>query len=378
MEVAPDVVAEHAGKTQEHQQHAIDENGFLAAPAKCIHTDGQNVFKHRQHRGHAREHHEEEEQRAPEAAARHVDKHLRQRDEEEGGAIVGRNAVGEACGEDDRTGHERNEGVERADADGLTGEGVVIGHVAAEDLHRRNAEREREEGLIHRIGDEAAQTVFTDGIEGGEQIELHALCRAGKRQAVNGENENEREQRNHHDLGYALKALLQTQRTDDKADDDDGDRQNAHFNRIGQQLAEHGGRVLRRHAVVELAGQEPAKIAHHPAGNRRVVHHQEVAADQAEPAVDVPLRLGLFERLVGEDRALAARAADGQLHRQHGNAHDEQAQNVKENKIAAAVFARHIGEAPDIADADGAARADEQEAQAGAERFAFHVDRPHL
>ena len=94
--------------------------------------------------------------------------------------------------------------------------------------------------------------------------------------------------------------------------------------------------------------------------------------------MDVPLGLGLFERLVGEDRALAARAADGQLHRQHGNAHDEQAQNVKENKIAAAVFARHIGEAPDIADADGAARADEQEAQTGAERFAFHVDRPHL
>ena len=83
--------------------------------------------------------------------------------------------------------------------------------------------------------------------------------------------------------------------------------------------------------------------------------------------MDVPLGLGLFERLVGEDCALAARAADGQLHRQHGNAHDEQAQNVKENKIAAAVFARHIGEAPDIADADGAAGTDQDEPQTGLE-----------
>ena len=94
--------------------------------------------------------------------------------------------------------------------------------------------------------------------------------------------------------------------------------------------------------------------------------------------MDVPLGLRLFERLVGEDRALAARTADGKLHRQHGNAHNEQTQDIKENKIAAAVFARDIGKAPDIADADGAARADEQKAQAGTERFAFHVDLPHL
>ena len=223
VEVAPDVVAEHAGKAQEHQQHAIDENGLLAAPAEGIHADGEDVFKHRQHRRHAGKNHEEEEERAPEAAAGHVDEHLRQRDKEEGGAIVGRYAVGEARGEDDRAGHERNERIERADADGLTGEGVIVGHVAAEDLHRRNAERECEEGLIHRVSDEAAQAVFTNGIERGEQVELHALCRAGERQAVNGENEDEREQRDHHHFGHALKALLKAERADDEADDDDSD-----------------------------------------------------------------------------------------------------------------------------------------------------------
>jgi len=106
---------------------------------------------------------------------------------------------------------------------------VIVGHVASEDLHRRNAERECEEGLIHRVGDEAAQAVFTNGIEGGKQVELHALCRAGERQAVAGENEDEREQRDHHDLGYALKTLLKAAAANDKADDDDGNSQNAHF-----------------------------------------------------------------------------------------------------------------------------------------------------
>ena len=94
---------------------------------------------------------------------------------------------------------------------------MVIGHVAAEDLHRRNAEREREEGLIHRIGDEAAQAVFADGIHRGEQVELHALCRAGERQAVNGEHENEHQQAEHHDLRHALKALLQAEGADQEA-----------------------------------------------------------------------------------------------------------------------------------------------------------------
>ena len=44
-----------------------------------------------------------------------------------------------------------------------------------------------------------------------------------------GENEDEREQRDHHDLGYALKTLLKAAAANDKADDDDGNSQNAHF-----------------------------------------------------------------------------------------------------------------------------------------------------
>ena len=53
MEIAPDIVTEHAGQAQEGQQHAVDEHGLLAADAEGVHADGQNVLKHRQHRGEA-------------------------------------------------------------------------------------------------------------------------------------------------------------------------------------------------------------------------------------------------------------------------------------------------------------------------------------
>ena len=123
---------------------------------------------------------------------------------------------------------------------------------------------------------------------------------------------------------------------------------------------------------MEAAGEEFAEVVHHPAGDGGVIHHQQIAARQTEPAVDVPLGAGLFQILVGQHGAPAARAADRQFHRQHGHAHHEQAEQVEENEVAAAVLAGDVGEAPHVADADGAARAHQQEAQPGAEGFSLH------
>ena len=49
----------------------------------------------------------------------------------------------------------------------------------------------------------------------------------------------------------------------------------------------------------------------------------------------------------------------------------QQADEIEQDEVAAAVLAGDIGEAPDVADADGAARAHQQEAQPGAEGFSF-------
>ena len=115
---------------------------------------------------------------------------------------------------------------------------MLVAHVAAEDLHGGDAEREREERLIHRVGDETAEAVFADGIHRGDQIELHALRRAGERQAVNGEHENEHQQAEHHDLRHALKTLLQAEGADKKARNDHDLGPERHFAGEGEHRAE--------------------------------------------------------------------------------------------------------------------------------------------
>ena len=372
MEIAPDIVAEHAGQAQEGQQHAVDEHGLLAADAEGVHADGQNVLKHRQHRGEAGEHHEQEEQRAPEAAAGHVHEQRRQGLKDQRGAFTRRNAEGEAGRENDGARHEGHEGIQNTDADSLAGEGLLVAHVTAEDLHGADAQRQGEERLIHGVGDEAAEAVLPDGVHGGQQVELHALRRAGESQAVDRQHHDQCQQADHHDLGHPLQTLLKAEAAHDQAGDHHQLREDGHGAGAAQHGAEHPGDLVAGHAGVEAAGEEFSEIVHHPAGDGGVIHHQQIAARQTEPAVDVPLGAGLFQILVGQHGALAAAAAHRQFHGHHGDAQQQQAHQIEQDEVAAAVLAGDIGEAPHVADADGAARAHQQEAQPGAEGFSLH------
>ena len=286
-------------------------------------------------------------------------------------------AEGEAGGENDGARHQGHEGVQGADADSLAGKGVLLAHIAAEDLHGGDAQREGEEGLVHGVGNEAAQAVLADGIHRGQQVELHALRRAGKGQAMASQHQDQHQQSKHHHLGDPLQALLQTEAAHNETHHHYDLRKQRHGAGIAQHFTEDIGRRLRLHTGVEHAGEELAEVADHPAGDGGVVHHQQVAADQAEPTVDMPLGAGLFQGLVGQHGALASGAAHCQFHGQHGDAHGQQTDQIEQHKITAAVFTGDVRETPDVADADGAARAHQQEAQPGTEGFSFHGHTPH-
>src|SRR5699024_7696446 len=75
-----------------------------------------------------------------------------------------------------------------------------------------------------------------------------------------------------------------------------------------------------------------------------------------------------FIRFAG---AALAGAAHGQLHREHRYAHADQKQQVKHDEQPAAALARKGWEPPDIADADGAPRADQDEPQARGKGISF-------
>ena len=134
---------------------------------------------------------------------------------------------------------------------------------------------------------------------------------------------------------------------------------------------EHVAHALGGHAG-EGAGDELHRVIEHPAGDGGVVHHQHVVADEAQPAVDLPAFMLFVQRAVRRDHALTAAAAYCQLHRHNGNAHDDEEQQIKDHKNAAAVGAAHVGEFPDVADADGAARAHQQKAEARLKALSFH------
>ena len=184
---------------------------------------------------------------------------------------------------------------------------------------------------------------------------------------MDGEHNDQRKQREHHDLADALESVLQAERADQEARDNDQLRPERHLTGVREHRAEFADNGFGIHPGMERAGEEFAEIVDHPAGDGGIVHHEQEAANQAEPAVDVPFLAGFFKVFVRQDGTLFAGAAHGQLHRQHRHAHDEQADQIDEDEKAAAVLAGDIREAPDVADADGAAGADEQEAQSGTE-----------
>ena len=79
--------------------------------------------------------------------------------------------------------------------------------------------------------------------------------------------------------------------------------------------------------------------------------------------MDVPLLARLFQRLIGAHRAFAAGAAHCKLHGHNGQAQNDEEQQIEQHEGTAAALPRHIGEFPDVSDADGTARREQDEAQ---------------
>ncbi len=120
----------------------------------------------------------------------------------------------------------------------------------------------------------------------------------------------------------------------------------------------------------EGARRATPHIREHPSRNDGIEHHEQVVSRKADPLERMPPRAGGFEHVEAARDALPARAADGEFHDQQRKAEHHEEQDVDEHECRAAVLPCDIGEAPDVAQADGAACADEDEAETGAETFA--------
>ena len=178
---------------------------------------------------------------------------------------------------------------------------------------------------------------------------------------MDAEDDHQTQQGQHHELRDFFHAVLDAAAADRKAQHDVDSHPDHHEFGIAQHTAEHAAHFICSHAGCKAAGEEFPKVAEHPAGYGSVVHHQQVVAYHAKPAVDVPFGARFFQRFVASDHALAAAPADRQLHGHDGDAHNDEEDEIPDDEDTAAVRPCYVGEFPNVSDADGAARAHQQE-----------------
>ena len=275
--------------------------------------------------------------------------------------------VGEAGGDDDDTRRDGDKRVEQADVQRLAEKRAVASDVAAEDRHRADAEREREERMVHRLDDHLDDADGLHARKVGDEIEREpgraAVLRV-QAQAVHGEDDNEHKEAEHESLRHALNALLETGHADARR----GRRHRKHRRRHGQRIAEHtaerradGGGI----EADERAGRHAREVDEHPARDRRVEHHEDDVAEETRDAVQPP-HLGLLRRqrrMEAHDRPLGG-ASGGELHEENRQADQRERDEVKYDEPTAAVLPGDVGETPDVAEANRAPSGQENEAQA--------------
>ena len=367
----PDVVAQHTGQREGDDEEEVDEAGLLTVPAGQLHAAADDVLEDGQHGGKCRKGHEQKEQAAPQTAHRHICEDVGQGDEDKAGAAGLVHTVSEAGREDDEAGGDGDEGIQHHDADALAQQGVLFVDVAAEDGHCTDAEAQGEERLIHGPHQRIDDAHFLHPLKVGYEEEGQALLCAGHEHAVDCQHHHDDQQSDHHDFRDFLEAVLQTAGADEDADGHNDHHPEAHGQRACQHLGELAGHLVGVKAH-QLTGSGHVEVVEHPAGHRGVEHHQQVAADEGEVAVDVPLLAGLFEGLIGAHRALVAGTAHGELHGHDGQAQNDEEQQVEQHESAAAALTCHVGELPHISDADRAASGKEDEPESRFEFFAFH------
>ena len=111
------------------------------------------------------------------------------------------------------------------------------------------------------------------------------------------------------------------------------------------------------------SGDESEKVAQHPSGDRGVIHHEHIAAKDAEPSVNVPFASRLLQCFITKHCALAAGSSDRQFHRQYRHTHTQQEYQIQDDKNAASILSCHERKTPDVSDTDGTACGYEQEAK---------------
>ena len=194
---------------------------------------------------------------------------------------------------------------------------------------------------------------------------------------MEGQYDDQCEQCRHHDRCHLLETLLKTEGADQEADQYGHGHAQHHLFRSVHQLRKDLISGFRADAI-EDAQDELEEVGQHPAGYRRVVHHQKIGTSGRKPAMNMPLTSLRFQCLIGAHGTLMRCPSDGELHREHRDPHDDQKNQIEQYEDTAAVLSDEIRKLPYVSDADGTSGTDQDEADAGLKAFPFtHSVFPH-
>ena len=174
---------------------------------------------------------------------------------------------------------------------------------------------------------------------------------------MNSQNQHQPQQCHHHILRYPLQAALQVEAENGKPDDDHND----HKEHIHTRIRNHG----HKSQIRSLTGQEAVEIIQNPTSDHGVKGHQANVAEQGQITVDMPFLTGSLKFLIHTGGTCLRGTTHGELYHHDRQSQQKQADDINQDKPAAAVLAGHPREFPDIAAADGTARTQENESQPG-------------
>ncbi len=340
---------ERAERTENHHS-GRDIDGRAAARHVPLFVEvGRRDFVERDGRGQCGQGQQDEEDERPEVAERKLLEDVGQRDEDQLGACRRGDAEAEDGGEDHYAGQDGNKRVEQGDLQGgclQVGAFAEIGGVGDEASH---ADAEREEGLAHGAERDGAAHFREVGLE--EEAQACACVR--QRQRAHAERTEDQEEHGHHQLRGALDAFLHATHNDDVRHDDEGGRPQDRTERVGREelelLCEVGGRLARQGARAGLQD-----VFERPACDNGVEAQDEEGGQHAVVADEAPFRAR--GQLLEGSRNVAPRvAADEKLGDHHGQAEQEDTDDIDDEEGGSAVFAHHVGETPDVSQAYGAA-----------------------
>ena len=335
------------------------DSGPPAARVEDLHAVGHNGLQDRHAAGQRREsRHQEKQQAHDKTEAGHSVEDLGQGDKHEAGPrLHALDPLEDENGGDDH--HTRQQGHARIEVFDLVDGGIDIdilidiGSIGDHDAHGNT---QGKEDLAHGIEQDLHEAPGCHPGQVGLEIDRQPLqarprharrVRIFQREREYGDGNDHDQEDRHQDPGVLFNPFFHAVKNDPGSQKHKDDRVHGCL----QRRCDKGGKIGVHRGLISLAGQIDDDISGDPASDDRVIGHDQDRDQKGDDPQKTPAGPHLP---VGIDRVHPGPAADRYVGGQQGKAERERQNQVDQDKEAASVLGRQIGEPPQVSDTDRA------------------------